>query len=96
MGDEALDSLSIAMKYWARRESVLARRPFDRVYFIENDKGETVMHTNGPTKVIQPLPESVSGYKNIAPLASVEAKGMDKDSSAEYLNDQIIKNARRG
>ncbi len=64
---------------------------FDRVYFIENDKGQTVMHANGPTKVIQPLPESVSGYKNVAPLATIEAKGTDKNSDAKYLNDQLIK-----
>lgn len=63
---------------------------FERVYFTTNDKGQTVMHANGPTKVIQPLPEAVSGYKNIAPLAEVKATNMVKGSNVSYLTDQLI------
>lgn len=63
---------------------------FERVYFTTNDKGQTVMHANGPTKVIQPLPEAVSGYKNIAPLAEVKATNMVKESNVSYLTDQLI------
>ena len=63
---------------------------FERVYFTTNDKGQTVMHANGPTKVIQPLPEAVSGYKNIAPLAEVKATNMVKGSNVSYLTDELI------
>lgn len=63
---------------------------FERVQFYTNAKGQTLMHANGPTKVIQPLPEAVSGYKNVAPLAEVKATGAAKGSSAAYLNDALI------
>lgn len=63
---------------------------FERVYFTTNSKGQTVMHANGPTKVIQPLPEAVSGYKNIAPLAEVKATNMVKGSNVSYLTDELI------
>lgn len=62
----------------------------DKVYFHKNRNGITVMHTNGPTKAVQPLPEVLSGYKNVAPLAQVTATGAAEGSSALALNDGLV------
>ena len=58
----------------------------DRVVFIEVD-GETIITTNGPSKSLQWLPENVSEYTNLAPLATVTAYGGE---GADYLNDGLI------
>lgn len=63
---------------------------FDRVFLHANENGKMVLHANGPTKTIQPLPEVVSGYKNIAPLATVTAAGAAEGSDAKWLNDNLI------
>ena len=63
---------------------------FDRVFIHENNKGQKVLHANGPTKNIQALPEVVSGYKNVAPLATVSATHVAKESDAKYLSDNLI------
>lgn len=63
---------------------------FDRVFLHENNKGQKVLHANGPTKNIQALPEVVSGYKNVAPLATASATHAAKESDAKYLNDNLI------
>lgn len=63
----------------------------DKVVWIKNSKGQDVMHTNGPTWSIQALPESVSGYKNIAPSAKLTANNTAEFSDAGLLNDEIIK-----
>lgn len=50
-----------------------------------------VMYTNGPTnKTVQPLPEAVSGYRNIAPEATVKAKNLLKTSNVKYLTDKYL------
>lgn len=54
----------------------------DLVHFTENG-----IVVNGPSNYLQWLPESVSGYKNLARTATVEVKG---GSGKEYLNDEII------
>ncbi len=59
----------------------------DRLNFIENDAGNEVLVANGPSYSLQPLPESVSGYKNLAESASVTVKD---GSNAKYLNDGVI------
>ncbi len=64
---------------------------FDKVEWIYNSKGQLVMHANGPTKTVQPLPEYYSGYKNVAPLATVTATNVATDSDVKYLNDGLIK-----
>ena len=61
----------------------------DKVEFIENDLGQMVMHTNGPSKVLQALPELVSGYKNVARDAKVSATNKD-GSDAKLLNDGLV------
>ncbi len=63
----------------------------DKVKYAINSDGEEVMYINGPTWSLQPLPEEVSGYKNIAPLADVTATNMRAGSSIAYLNDDLIK-----
>ena len=55
----------------------------DYVYF----DNEGVPFVNGPTYSPQPLPETLSNYKNIAPLAKVET---DYALNIEYINDNYI------
>ena len=56
---------------------------FDYLLFDENG----VPFCNGPTYSIQPLPEEISGYKNIAPLAQVESKNVTNPGA---INDNYI------
>lgn len=56
---------------------------FDYLYFDANG----VPFCNGPTYSIQPLPEYISGYKNIAPLAEVKSKNV---TNANAINDNYI------
>lgn len=48
-----------------------------------------MMHVNGPTWAVQPLPEKISGYKNLAPLASVKATNAVKGTE-KYLTDGVV------
>ncbi len=66
-------------RYWA----------CDRVNFIEREDGQMLMYANGPSKTIQPLPEEVSGYKNVAPLATVAATNA-KNANVNSLNDGYV------
>ncbi|MBQ2923653.1 MAG: family 43 glycosylhydrolase [Tyzzerella sp.] len=59
----------------------------DRVKFVPNADGMDVLTTNGPSKALQWLPESISGYKNLAQTAEVT---VSTGSGAEYLTDEII------
>jgi GH43 family beta-xylosidase len=56
---------------------------FDYLYFDENG----VPFCNGPTYSIQPLPEDISGYYNIAPDAEVKSKNVTNDKA---INDNYI------
>ena len=56
---------------------------FDYLHFDENG----VPFCNGPTYSVQPLPEYISGYKNIAPLAEVKS---DNVTNAKAINDNYI------
>lgn len=56
---------------------------FDYVHFDENG----VPFCNGPTNSVQPLPEEMSGYKNIAPLAEVLSQNV---TNANAINDNYI------
>lgn len=63
---------------------------FDKTnYIYDDDLGFDILYTNGPTKSLQPLPEVVSGYKNIAQDAKITATNCD-DSSIHFLNDGYI------
>ena len=61
---------------------------FDRVEWAYNDKGQYLMHTNGPTKTIQPLPFGASGYENVAEYAKVSVSGSKSDP--KLLNDNLM------
>ena len=56
---------------------------FDYLHFDENG----VPFVNGPTYSIQPLPEDISGYKNIAPMAEVRSQNV---TNASAINDNYI------
>ncbi len=56
---------------------------FDYLHFDENG----VPFCNGPTYSVQPLPQDISGYKNIAPSAKVKSKNVTND---EAINDNYI------
>lgn len=87
------DETFIAYHTYKDRKSLAQGRALavDKVVWIKNSEGKEVMHTNGPTWSIQALPESVSGYKNIAPSAKVKASNTAPSSSAKLLTDEIIK-----
>ena len=56
---------------------------FDYLHFDENG----VPFCNGPTYSVQPLPQDISGYKNIAPNAEVKSKNV---TNADAINDNYI------
>ena len=56
---------------------------FDYIHFDESG----VPYGEGPTSVLQPLPEAISGYRNIALDATIETIGID---DAEKLIDNYI------
>lgn len=61
----------------------------DRVEWIQNDYGQDLMYTNGPSKDIQPLPELVSGYTNVARNATITATNAGSNDP-KLLNDGVI------
>ena len=63
----------------------------DRVVWTKNEDGLDVLKAIGPTYSPQPKPAVYTGYKNIAPLASVSATNALAGSSVDYLNDGIVK-----
>lgn len=87
------DQLLIAYHTFLDRATIQNGRALaiDEIKFVKNDEGQTLMHTNGPTYSYQPLPEAVSGYKNLAPLATVTASHTAADSDIKYLTDGVIK-----
>ena len=87
------DQLMIAYHTFLDRSTIQNGRALavDEIKFVENAKGQTLMHTNGPTYSYQPLPAVVSGYKNLAPSATVTASHTAEDSDIKYLTDGLIK-----
>ena len=59
----------------------------DRVKFVSNADGLDVLTTNGPGPVLQWLPESISGYQNLAQTAEIT---VSTGSGTEYLTDEVI------
>ena len=59
---------------------------------ITNKFGEPmeVMYCNGPTYSVQPKFEFASDYRNVATEATITATNVSSDSSASYLNDDIL------
>ena len=65
------------------------RKPaVDRLVFIKNKDGLEVLQANGTTSTLQPLPEKISGYKNVALNASVECENAISDVA--LLHDSLI------
>ena len=56
---------------------------FDHVYFDENG----VPYTQGPSTSLQPLPYSISGYKNVATKAKIITENVENIS---YINDEKV------
>ena len=56
---------------------------FDYLHFDDNG----VPFANGPTYSVQPLPEEISGFKNIAPMATVRSQNV---TNANAINDNYI------
>ena len=55
----------------------------DPLYF--NDEG--VPYVNGPTYSLQPLPEAISGYKNVALNATIRSENVENEKA---INDNYI------
>ena len=87
------DQLIIAYHTFLDRSTIAEGRALavDEIKFVKNDKGQTLMHANGPTYSFQPLPAVVSGYKNVAPDAEVTASHTAEDSDIKYLTDGVYK-----
>ncbi len=62
----------------------------DRAAFVYNDAlGFDLIHSNGPTYSLQPVPGGASGYKNIASEAAVSATNAMAGSREKLLNDGL-------
>ena len=59
----------------------------DRVNWVTNTLGYEVPCANGPLKALNWLPESVSGYANLAKTATITSTGA---SGTKYLNDEVL------
>lgn len=61
----------------------------DRLTWAYNEElGYDLPHMNGPSKqTLQPQPFTATGYKNVAPLASVTATNVVDKESVRYIND---------
>lgn len=87
------DELMIAYHTFLDRRTIEGGRALavDRVTFVEDENGQVLMHSNGPTYSYQPLPAEISGYENVALDATITASNTAADSDVKYLNDGIIK-----
>lgn len=67
------------------------RKPaVDKISFVKNSEGITVMQANGPTCTPQPLPEYLTGYKNLALDAKITCNNTAGNLSVDLLNDNYI------
>ena len=62
----------------------------DRIVWLENSEGQLVPQCNGPSVTPQPLPESISGYKNVALQAKVTSDNTRRGSDVSLLTDELI------
>jgi len=63
----------------------------DKITWTKNSKGQYVMQAVGPTFSVQPLPALITGYRNIAPQATVSSNNTKEGSSANFLNDELVR-----
>lgn len=87
------NELMIAYHTFLNRNDISNGRALavDPIKFVTNSNGLKVMHANGPTYSYQPLPEEISGYKNLASLANVTVNSVNADSKKDYLTDGLLK-----
>lgn len=62
----------------------------DEVAWVENEDGILVMQANGPSVTPQPLPEAISGYRNMAKEATITSDNTRAGSDVKYLVDGVI------
>ena len=77
--------------YVIKTGNTIGRRyfAFDKIEWVYNENGLYLMRSNGPTVNPQPLPESASGYENLAEGATVTVSGGENDDTT-VLNDGKI------
>ena len=97
------DELMIAYHSFYNRMNIDEARAIaiDTVSWVKNETADLnkdgtpddieLMHVNGPTYSYQPLPEEISGYTNLAPLATVTSDNTAAGSDVKYLTDGLIK-----
>lgn len=59
----------------------------DRAQWVKNSEGVEMLTANGPSKSLQWLSESISGYKNLAQTADVK---MSQGTGVGYLTDELV------
>ncbi len=59
----------------------------DKVSFVQNSEGTVVMTGNGPSRTLTWLPESISGYENLAQTAQIS---VNNGTGVQYLTDEIL------
>lgn len=62
----------------------------DRVVWVKNAKGETILHCNGPTYSLQPKIGPDAEYKDITSKATVTCNNTAEDSDVAYLTDNVV------
>jgi hypothetical protein len=67
----------------------LRKFAIDEIVYVENSDGQLVMQANGPSVTPQPLPESLSGYRNMAKQAVVTSDNT-ANSDVKFLTDGVI------
>ena len=88
---EVGDELYIAYHTFLNRSDITDGRAlaFDKVEMVEKN-GISLLHSNGPSYSLQPLPEMISGYTNIATDATVTSDNTAAGSNTSYLNDGVM------
>lgn len=59
----------------------------DRLHWTQNKDGMDILVANGPSKSLQWLSESISGYKNLAQTADIK---VSTGTGVKYLTDEIV------
>lgn len=75
-------------EYMANTERGIAT---DKLVWYTRDDGVDILKAVGPTFSYQPLPEFVTGYKNIAPYATASGTGLLDGSNVDAINDGAVR-----
>ena len=62
----------------------------DEIAWVENRDGIMVMQSNGPSVTPQPIPEAISGYRNMGKEATITCDNSRMGSDTKYLVDGVI------